>query len=583
MGLLRVRSGTVNGINDTTVWCPLQNRCLTLTVFSPTLETRIPNTQITVFVKAPGAQNYQNPNGDQVTTDRRGRVSLIFLNTDDVARYTIDVQYPHQNNPRRQVTAGETATDDQVFYRASAIFPETYKLVVRVLDMRPVGVAGNPIPLERAIVNVTGSNDVTMDAQGSWEKADMALGQAVTIRPPTALEPVIALSQAARRVAGGNWVDSHDGNQTVANGVTHSCTDQRVVSVQCDTLGLTVEVEFRLKFKCVFIVGEGTGFDYAIQLAKKYAGPVPANNRGLTRHDQDATETTPRDARRWIIASQFDRTQPPGAVGAQQNLQVYRHGTGNPDFDTTSQGCWDQLRLTFTERFDAIVFNNPHPGYQIHQCMNKNLNPQVQEQGLYLVVHTLGLGNNALVTQQSAEQFWFPLQDRDNAGVQRTFVRTNNEHCLNYQCDINAARIMDFSDGRQYTIPESFQYLQGGGNIDPAQFPNETRHYTPGRNTRGLYDHIIIEYRRLAPGALKPGGWLYINGASAVERAVRRGLDNRLVVNGALDWHVHGELYANYPTNFTHNAGVHPSWLAIWERWPGEPNLDRAKTYALQI
>jgi hypothetical protein len=141
-----------------------------------------------------------------------------------------------------------------------------------------------------------------------------------------------------------------------------------------------VTLYLQFVYPMVFIVGEGPKFPYAIGLAKRYSLGEPAALRTLPKQeDADAPDTPVSQLRKWVVVSQYDVFDAP-TTDLPRTLYFYedpdndrspknnRDGWEKPKcFNVRIKKCWEDLLKKF-QPFDAIIFNNPHPGYGLHRC-----------------------------------------------------------------------------------------------------------------------------------------------------------------------------------------------------------------------
>ena len=375
-------------------------------------------------------------------------------------------------------------------------------------------------------------------------------------------------------------------------------TAANLVKLTVDRGAPAVEVTWLLEYPKVFIVGEGPSFPYAIGLAKRYAKGEAAASRTIgTKLNAKAPATALSDVRKWIVVSQFDVHAPPTTL--PPNLIVYRDAvlrdfSNNLGcFDVRKQVCWTRM-TTIYGRFEAIIFNNPHPGYGMHRCNVFGLRDgHTGEPGKYISVHSLGWGNTLSGPNvgtfrtygnivQNSRGKWIkssrgtPTRDMELAGNQRYFLQTDVV-CVRPGTD----SVVDFGDDGSDTnrsISSSFTALTDGGTA----FSSRVTHYQESRDTTGLWASILRCYRLNGNAALKDGGALYLHGTRNFGNLCGRGKHlEGFALAGT--WSDDGNAgayiyYANYPTNFTSDT-FHPSWFADVTFGPGEPNLSDALCY----
>jgi hypothetical protein len=482
-----------------------------------------------------------------------------------------------------------------------------WKVKITVQDVTPKAdgapIRGAPINLKQIPVTLqrTGNTDNTPrtgDDGAAYSKNDMLLTTAYTISVPETYGAIVTVSTAAVKV-NGTAVDVATANTPVTrDNVTVTRTALNKVTVTAASGCPEVEVDFKLQYPKIFIVGEGPLFPYAIGLAKRYAKGESAAARTLAaRADAKAPDTVLSDFRKWIIASQFDVHPDPGGT-LPRNLYVYRDST-NTDFsgnvgcfDVRKRACWGRL-TNLLGTFDALIFNNPHPGYGMHRCDVFGLKTDREgPPGKYISVHTLGYGN----TLSSGQVAQFRrgggiVQDRgkwvqgrsgtlnvNQAANQRSFVQT----VLAYVGDGTNSTSDYANDGTDtaQNITACFTALTDSA----TRFQGRVTHYKERLSTTGLWGSILECYRINGNAALKAGGALYLHGSNNFANA------DLTDPGGYLDgfasagtWSDSGQAaaniyYANYATNFTSDT-FHPSWFALVTFGPGEPGLRKAQCY----
>ena len=505
----------------------------------------------------------------QVETDEHGYITLVFTKGTDLGRVTVFVE---DTEDQWSGTAGAAQEASGNEYSSEVLLTGTWSLSVQVHDMRPRGVAGAPIALKKIPLVLLGpkpgdaqAGETTDDGE-AWTKDGLRCEMGYMISVSDGLGAIVENSTVSVRV-NGNPVPNVGGNQaqTEAN-VTVRRTNNNALTIEAMPNGAQVDVDFQLKFPTVFIVGEGPSFPYAIQLAIRFGkGQWPRN---LTRTAEGAPATSLAQQRKWIIASQYDVHAPP--AHPPDNLFVYRdagrNDVGNVGrFDVRDRQGWTRLAGAAGQfdLFDAMVFNNPHPGFGMHYSEVKG----VRRNGLerqYISVHSIGW-NNTL--NGAALQTFKDLADNATAQVQKQFL---NDRGCNQDGNDDIHDWLDDGTTPNITIPNAFAAIDQAA----VAFNQRVTHYTFRRQTTGVWFSILRCYCRNGTAALKAGGEMYVNGSQTFQSAVDNG-HLRNFENG-VTWST-GQYYANYRTNFTSDT-FHPSWFE--QGWnPGEPNLANALYY----
>jgi hypothetical protein len=497
-----------------------------------------------------------------VETDENGYITLVFTRDTDVSAVIVQVvdnQYSWSGTTQHPEGSGKE-------YSSEVLLTGTWSLSVVVHDIRPQGVPGAPIAL-RSIRIQLAPNDYpdaeTTDAGDAWEQDDLKCETAYKISVP-ATRGAIATESTVVVNVNGNPVANIDVSTQTADDVKVRRTNSNDVTVTAMPNGSQVEVEFQLRFRTVFVVGEGPAFPYAIQLANRFGtGQAP---RYLVTTEIRAPATQLAAERKWVIASQFDVHAPPGSLPG--NLFVYRDPVRTDEvgrFDVRDTGCWTRLTATHGE-VDAMVFNNPHPGFGMHFCEVKGLR-HLDPENRYISVHSIGWDQRL---DRAGLDTFRGLENNGQAAVQKEFLNGNG-------CNQDGTGVVhDWLDNGTLpavTIPTAFAV--GQADQTAIAFNQRVTHYATRRGTMGLWFSVLRCYCRNGAAALKSGGEMYVNGSTAFQSAVERG--HLLNFEAGVLWST-GTYYANYQTNFTSDT-FHPSWFADQEWTPGEPNLARANYY----
>ncbi|HXT18592.1 MAG TPA: hypothetical protein VN706_23390 [Gemmatimonadaceae bacterium] len=392
---------------------------------------------------------------------------------------------------------------------------------------------------------------------------------------------------------GGVTIQSRASNQVIVSSVRH---------------GATVVLEFCFAFKSMLIVGEGTSYEYAVALADKFSSAL--GNPGF----------------RWIIATQYDVTDPAAVStnmmirrrtdGARQNGQNQRALLAaalaknllrrTTSFDATLTAHWQNVRATYGD-VDAVMFNNPHPGYGMHKCLVLGLTAWVEDDqevqalalnaGRAISVYTFGyphaLARNQLDWLLGPANDPLDFTEALKQGRQRAFVRVNAVGRLNYANARTQAIALQYypanTVARALTIRDAFTRMNGDGigvNFGTVgEFHNDTvrAHYAAAVDTIGLQGYLLRCYRYYAPSVTKVGGFVYVNcsenWANLLTASFRftGALADTPAMNDHGTWPT-SETFVHYNTNFT-SLRHHPSWYSTFDFDPDEPNITTAHTY----
>ena len=390
---------------------------------------------------------------------------------------------------------------------------------------------------------------------------------------------------------------------TVADTVASNVTSRQSgadngVRLSCTRHGAAVSIKFVFHFRQVLIVGEGTGFQYALGLAEKY-GNALADPDGF----------------RWVVATQYDVTDPGGLPVDVAALHwdsgvVREHANLRQDvadvmdrnlinhaqqFDATIAGHWQAVGERYGE-FDGVVFNNPHPGYGMHMCEVLGLvsaGPHAAKNGRAISVFSFGFGRQL----SAPENLHFrSLKHRGYYSTQRLFVRGNAANKLNHQNVIatNVALQRSAADTAPMALQVSTAFVHASDNSAIGATygtvggiaANATDHFCSTVATIGLQGYLLRSYRLHGPSVLKSGGRLMVNGSNAwndmltagfMFRADAGDIDVPAMANGG-GWVADGEYFAHYQSNLTSEL-IHPSWYSDLGFRAREPNIANAVVF----
>lgn len=563
MAFIKVISGPYDSVDPVAQSCPEKAVLWTIQVKNGNLEDPPNLDEADLRITIGGAQQ-------EVTTDDEGYITLIFDEGEDLSEVAVSIEHVDNGWTGDAGEAGDSGLDN--VYMSDAELTGTWKIRIRVMDRRPQGVAGAPIALRSVAINLAKGGDVDdsprTGANGqAYAKDDLECCVEYTISIPEALGAIDDETTAA-------WDDDEleaGGDPIEHEGASVKLTDEKTIVVTVERHDTTINVDLLLRFPKLFIAGEGPAFPYAIQLAKKYAVGGPAADRNLgPRAINTAPATVLSSTRKWVLASQYDVHAPPG--GRPENLVVYRDAVlAGGMFNVRVEDCWNRLTTAHGDDFEAVIFNNPHPGYGMHMCDVFGLTGAGGlrfRNGMYISVHSIGWGNT--LTPIQIEQFRL-LLNKETPAVQRTFLQTT-AGCVRDGND----ELTDFDDGgdEQVTIGDGFTILivdQGA-----VAFTDRVSHYRSKKNTTGLWASVLRNFRRHGPSALRSGGTLELNGSTQFQQAIADGhLDG---FNDEGGWSADGTYYGNYRTNFTSDR-FHPSYFSKLDFNPHEPPLSGAHCY----
>lgn len=256
-----------------------------------------------------------------------------------------------------------------------------------------------PVDLERTSAKDTGAST---DSSGKWKREGLLLGAEYKLTLTKTYGAIAKTGAAAVRVNGkAAGTATAKAPAVEQDAVKVERVEDAQVKLKAAAAGAAVEVDIQLQYPKVFIVGEGPKFPYAIALAKRYAWGEPAQG------DKNRL-------RKWVAVSQYDVSDPPKG-DYPRTLFFYKdskvrnpdneNGKGTGCFDVREKACWTRLDEQLG-KFDAIIFNNPHPGYGMHRCDVFGLQGGSRTlAGKYISVHTLGRTEKLSVGQTEERLF----------------------------------------------------------------------------------------------------------------------------------------------------------------------------------
>lgn len=403
------------------------------------------------------------------------------------------------------------------------------------------------------------------------------------------------------------WIETEDDARQVStdpetySGVTYRSTPGNGLQLEVQRHRARVRALFIFAFPQVLVVGEGTNFEYAVGLATKYGDAL--NARGFkwvvaTQYDVVAVGNVPTDMviGDWATGNSINHANQRQTV---QNAMAKNLIIRTTQFDARNGTHWQQVLDTYS-LFDAVVFNNPHPGYGMHMCEVMGLTTHDSfryKNGKCISVYSVGY-NGTLDGTQLDDLLGRP-RDWDTAetfGRQRWFVRSAD--ALNHQNNPDTAFIFQHSPNNSrpvnVTIDGGFAY-NDGQRIDRnwygkmGEFQDQhKRHYRSRIDTIGLQEHLLRCYRHFSRSLLKSGGELFVNGSTqwadslTTQFTFNDGANNHNVpvMQNAGDW-PNTPYFVWYNTNLTSNR-AHPSWYSNIRFVPREPALDNAQRYRWQ-
>ncbi|MFY0563048.1 hypothetical protein ACN28E_04330 [Archangium lansingense] len=358
-----------------------------------------------------------------------------------------------------------------------------------------------------------------------------------------------------------------------------------------------VRLRFDFRFPQVLVVGEGTFFEYAVGLANKYEDALadPEGFRWVVATQYDVTNVVdvPDDMqiRNWETGALIAHADQHDRVETALERNLVNHGA---QFDATNAGHWANAHGTYGV-FDAVVFNNPHPGYGMHMCEVLGLTTAhglSRKNGKAISVYSFGYGV-ALGAAQIDPYRTSPTAT--HYATQRNFVRGAAVGQLNHQNTRDTNIAFQYSAANTTALPlrirDAFEYYNATAIAPawygrPGEFPNnQVNHYQSNVDSVGLQGYLLRSYRHHGPSVLKNGGWLFINGSAQWAATLTAGFNFGLLAVPAMtnlaSWETHAAYFVYYRTNFT-STDHHPSWYSAPNFHPGEPNINNARVYGWQ-
>jgi len=574
--------------------CPAPRYFLIVTVYDedhPTVGTKLPQSVFTVTCSDGGSAT-------GLTADALSHFTLEFDSEESLIGSDIVCQLTQPPTSRTDLgklpplryglSTDRVRVQGNVF-RGLLFITLHWRIRVEVKDGLPPRLRRQPVLLAQAPVHFgwdgkKNVRPVTGDHGEPFSSDKMDLGTTYTVIAPVE-GAIVRLTQIEVEGRGGQLRPSDysvdTGKLTIT--VTHA--------------GLVVDVRFVLSFEKVFIVGEGNNFAFACPLAKKYFGP-DERYAAATAHFPYPAKAD-KKKRKWIIASQYDVNEP---VETVENLFIYRDAEREDGrFDAIDAAAWRRLAAFHGDDFEAVLFNNPHPGYGMHVCEVMGMKPKASDakdtktegRGRYISVHTLGserlvgLKSSELVrfrtdgdksipvegSSEGASAAMMPLAD--DAAFQRAFVQDilgivrKGDDLLSNFTQIPPDRL---------PIPKAFEAIQKY-DFSPDNFVKAATHYRVSVQTKGLKYLLLESYVRHGMTILKTGGLLCVNGSTAIAEDLEE-LNLTAMFKNVKKWKaVHKVYFVDYETNFT-SESIHPSWLSNTRFNPGEPELENANVYA---
>lgn len=577
--------------------------------------------------------------GQDLTTDGNGLVTLVYDAAADFANAEVAVflRVPARLWEGRGTTAGvaanPTGVANQTAAQISVPVAGTFTLNVRVTTRRPGEAADirwvrawNTLAAQVRRVttpdgagadaavdtNLAGSADPAPAVELTIDNLDCVSSHDVSIQR---ILGVIDASCQVRLSVDGVAKPVASAVSANHDQVQYSRQADRVLRLAVERHGAVIDVEYFVQFKQFLIVGEGTSYEYAVNLAQKFGDASNVDNKF-----------------KWIVVTQYDVVLP-GAVS--DNMTVLNGADGaeiqnhnqrqsvqaalaknmirrNTQFDATTQAHWQNVLATYGA-FDACIFNNPHIGYGMHMCVVMGLTQWqagnsvaagrarnfANKNGMAVSVYSLGYNGAPLSRLQlnpllGPAGHKHPMATVNSVGRQRTFVRGNGGGHLNHQNAPNTAVVGQYDPADcsavNIDIQAAFVYESNGnaivnyGALNEFANNNAQTHYSSMSDTLGLQGYLLRCYRHYGPAVLRAGGWLYLHGSVIWNReltaAFTFGVTNVPAMANLRAWSG-TETFVYYNTNFTSNDH-HPSWYSQWDFRPGEPNIEGARIFERQ-
>jgi hypothetical protein len=430
----------------------------------------------------------------EIDTDDNGYVTLEFSGEEgDLPARNVRVTW--KENKRFGTKALTTAVrqneeENPEIYSLTVPVAGTLKLEVDVKVWRPwKAVADHSAGMHLGLPGTTGTlawqeppgtaknlaiSLGTADAYATYSKADLPCATAITVAGPI---PGVIVGQAWVAVDGGDFVAATDVDQVVSGVTFKRAADGagKKVVVKAESHGTRVQVFIGHEFRKLLVVGEGTWFDYAVGLAEKYqtlAGVgllwVYASQYDVTRVADLPTVHAGSNPATGAAKQWNQRTRVQGAQA--KNLFVVTGAGAGGSFDATDSAHWDGV-LNACGSFDAVVFNNPHPGYGLHECEVFGLKSWGTSQtfskakGRYISVQTFGYAVPA--ANVISDGNWTTLLQRITNGRFDTQYDVVANH-LNYEN--RPTQTIPFFDaaGARFTwqIHQAFRYFNPDSAIE---------------------------------------------------------------------------------------------------------------------
>lgn len=627
MALIEARAGGPPGQAGSAITpCPDQRGFLVIQVRDQRANGQpvLANTAVTVTV-------YGYP-GQELTTNDAGLVTLAFDKAPDFENSEVSVvlRVPERLWEGKASTAGvnavETNVANQTLTQLSVPVGGTFTLRVKVTTRKP-GAAGDSrwvrgwstkVPQLRRVTTPAGAAAqaaVDTDLVGSADVVpvveltlrDLHCGSSHDLGIQRLKGIVDAASEVRLSIDGGDRLTAAaaDANQ---NDVRYSRQAGNLLRLAVERHGAVIDVEYYVQFKQFLIVGEGTSYEYAVNLSRKY---------------EDASDD--REFK-WIVVTQYDVVEPNRVStrmsvlnwsnGAQIRNHNQRHSVQTallrnmlrrPErFDATSEADWRDVLATYGE-FDACIFNNPHIGYGVHMCVVMGLTKWraddeksqwlARKNGMAVSVYSLGVDRalsrvqlNGLLGAADSPDFKETVKSWQR---QRNFVRTNALGCMNYTNSTATVIAGQYKPNNcsamTITVGSAFVYANGAGirnygEANEFKYSDVQNHYASMTDTLGLQKYLLRCYRHWGLTVLKVGGWLYINGSVQMEDELGNGFKfigtAVAPMDGSRSWQG-STTFVHYNTNFT-SPKHHPSWYSQWDFSPYEPNIRNAINYGVQ-
>lgn len=617
MVFVRAFTGTPATAAHDVAACGVNDVFLVLTIQDghPAVPAALANTQVTVIL---GALN------QAVTTDGNGNLTLAYNAHADYTPNAVTVVHGDATRAwtaTAQTNGGNLAANTRQL--APLALRGTFEVTVRVRTNKPgTGAVDWALPWTPAAPNLSH----TAGAAAAVNAAFAAVGVAnpaitVTLQNLDCCKAhVLRLPhQGVLAAAIAVSVDTHAG-PAAANAaathqdVTYSTAAADRISVETTRHGAQVVVTFTLDFRQVLVVGEGTDFEYAEGLSCRYGDATHANGfRWVVATQYDVTAlaavSNNKNTRHWDTGAALPGTDQRARVTTALQRNLVNHGA---QFDATNAGHWAAAVVTYGP-FDAVVFNNPHPGYGVEMIglfglvgVGGALNRR-RKNGRAISVYSVGYAQ--ALDPAALPLSWFrglSVANRQRFDNQRTLVR-GAARC-NHQ-NAAATHIPQQWDAAHttaraaLTIDDAFEYPAGGGGLGVTTplhanyggapggahegiAANAQIHYLSRIDTIGLHTYLLRAYRFHAQAAVKPGGGeVFVNGSAGYAADLTQafsffdGAANQPVPQLADDglWS-NGDYFVWYTTNFT-SARHHPSWYADVQFNPNEPNLAGSHRY----